>query len=387
MADEKIATQPEVSTSVAHTDTPSDAATELFRSLPAGMSAWVGALQLTVLFAATGFIGKVSLQQFLGIELGNWTALDLTIFAGNWAFETLRVVLTELFSNLGGFALPAVVYLGMLLLPYVLPEAQTRWKRIAMFSSIGIVTVSLLVVLVFFEVPALSMNSWLTQSLSTELDPPDSGVLSSEVLWLQAELLASKMKDLKPGSLNPDANGLICPATSAAETEVLAKHLHGDDSSNVAAATLRTIYAWMVMICIVAWFALYFHVAIDGPGVVNEVFRAIRLFACLLLLPTVSCLVPYTYAKIIYSTEFPLVAVDKKPEGLAKPQAGGDDASNTQRFLVMDETDKDISLLVVIPKQVPYIEIEGRDEIAKMTRYGTRDVINNLVLSQCNAGQ
>ena len=53
----------------------------------------------------------------------------------------------------------------------------------------------------------------------------------------------------------------------------------------------------------------------------------------------------------------------------------------------MDETDKDISLLVVIPKQVPYIEIEGRDEIAKMTRYGTRDVINNLVLSQCNAGQ
>ena len=86
MADEKIATQPEVPTSVAHTDTPSDAATELFRSLPAGMSAWVGALQLTVLFAATGFIGKVSLQQFLGIELGNWTALDLTIFAGNWAF-------------------------------------------------------------------------------------------------------------------------------------------------------------------------------------------------------------------------------------------------------------------------------------------------------------
>jgi hypothetical protein len=94
------------------------------------------------------------------------------------------------------------------------------------------------------------------------------------------------------------------------------------------------------------------------------------------------------YAKLIYSTEFSLVTVvsnsDDKATGKAAP--AGDEAEPVKKkFLVMDETDKDISLLMVIPGDTPYVEIRGRDGIKKINRYGTEDVINNIILGQCNS--
>jgi len=372
---------------------------EAFAMLPAGISAWVGALQLTVLLAATGFIGKVSLQQFLGIDLGNWTASDLSLFAGHWAFDTLKVVLQLLITHPFRFGWPVALYLMPLLLSYVLPARLQEWRRISTMVSVVVVLVSLTLVLARYEVPTLLMNDWLTTPLKKQLSS-DGSMLEDQKRALSARLLVSKMNNLPPGSLDAGSAGPTCAVGDQASA--LQAELHGADSARLASVALNEIYAYSVLFCVIAWFAVYFHAAIDGPGITNEVFRGLRLFLCLLLLPAVSCLVPYMYAKLIYQTTFSLVSVQYKDsdDGAKEKRSTGEKAAKaavsasslpppstaaTKKFLVMDETDKDISLLLVTPGETPYIQIEGRDGIASMYRYKTQDVINNLLLSQCNA--
>lgn len=348
---------------------------EPFAKLPTAISAWVGALQLTVLFAATGFIGKVALQEFLGIDLGNWTALDLSIFAGHWAFDTVSVVLNQIFSHPFVFGIPLLIYLSPVFLPYVLPE-RLRWKRLATLVSLSMVTIALLVVVSRYEVPTLGIKDWLTTQLAGQLAQPQPGVLNTWRSDLQATLLISKTRDI--AGLDQKS----CPAVLPDDRTVFSEHYKGDVPADDAVRRLNRIYSYTVLICLAAWFAVYFHAALDAPGLVNELFRGLRLFVCLLLLPIASVLVPYMYAKLIYSTNFPLVSVEYKDPAYAPKDA---QKNPSKQFLVMDETDKDISLLLVpTGENLPYVEIESRDEVKKMNRYGKQDVISNIILSQCN---
>ena len=68
-----------------------------------GTSTWMKALQLTAVLAVAGYIGKLAVQQLLGIELGNWTAQDLSIFAGGWAVDTTSRVLDGILAHAGAY--------------------------------------------------------------------------------------------------------------------------------------------------------------------------------------------------------------------------------------------------------------------------------------------
>ena len=324
----------------------------------------------------------------------------MSLFAGHWAFDTLKVVLQLLITHPFRFGWPVALYLMPLLLSYVLPVRLHAWRRISTMVSVLMVLVSLVVILVRYEVPTLLMNDWLTNQLKTQLNS-DGSMLGEQKRVLSAKLLVSKMSNMPPGSMDAGSAGPTCAVGD--QTSALQGQLHGADSARLASVDLSEIYAYSVLFCVIAWFAVYFHAAIDGAGVVNEVFRGLRLFVCLLLLPAFSCLVPYMYAKLIYQTTFSLVSVEHKHDGdkgadkdksldgkTAKQKEAASSAlpspmAATKKFLVMDETDKDISLLLVTPGETPYIQIEGRDGIASMYRYKTQDVINNILLSQCNA--
>ena len=78
--------------------------------LPGGMSAWIGALKLTALLAVAGFIGKLAVQQFLGIELEHWTAPDLSLFAGRWAMDTVNIIVERLILHPFLFGLCARIW-------------------------------------------------------------------------------------------------------------------------------------------------------------------------------------------------------------------------------------------------------------------------------------
>jgi hypothetical protein len=76
------------------------------------------------------------------------------------------------------------------------------------------------------------------------------------------------------------------------------------------------------------------------------------------------------YGKLIYPTSFPLVSV-KYASGESDP-----------KMLLMDETDKEITLLST-QDSVPFVmEIKRRDEIANIDRFGEQDVFNVMLL-QC----
>jgi hypothetical protein len=358
---------------------------EAFGGLPAGLSKWVGALQLTVIFAATGFIGKVSLQQFLGIDLGNWSSVDLTLFAGHWAFETLTVVLNQVVSHPGTFGLPFFLYVVTMLSPYAIPVKNSH-ARMATMGSIGLTTVALLIVLYTLEMPTLSMNNWLTQRLSAQLKPNALGDLNQRTAILSAILLESKMEGV--GGADAGSSFCFAPIVAPSGGQLTPSQVQDQQyearqiallpsDTDAAKDRLERYYGCAVLVCMIAWFTMYFHAPIDENGVANELFRAIRLGVSLVLLPTVTCLLPYMYAKLIYATTFSEVTVAfKKESGLTEVP---------DRYLIVDETEKDISLLTPVgsSQQTPSVQVIDRAAISKLNRTDTKDVINNMLV-QCS---
>jgi hypothetical protein len=345
----------------------------------------VGALGVTAALAATGFIGKLALQQFLGIELGNWTAVDLSIFAGRWAIDTLTIILDHLLDHPILFGLPILIYLVPTLLSFSLPPKDQR-GRWATRISIVLATCGLIFALTWCEMPTLSMNDWLTVPLKNQLDDPGShpGLLKGREADLRVTLLVSKMN----GIANQES---VCGKSGQEVPYALRSHLTTRYPARAARGYLENLYGACVVICLTALFTLYFHQTIEEPHLIDEAFRAVRLFTSLLLLPLVACLIPYMYGKLLYPTSFPVVTIafsNVEASGKMVPadKASGSEAPSndlTVRMLVMDETEKDISLLSTA-SSIPYrVRILHRDDIKSMQRYGAQDVFNTMLI-QCN---
>ena len=115
--------------------------------LRGGLSAGLAALKLTALLAVAGFIGKLAVQQFLGIELEHWTAPDLSLFAGRWAMDTMNIVVERLIFHPYLFAIPVLLLLTPPLLSFYLPHKHPA-LRFTTYFSIGIAAAGLLFVLV-----------------------------------------------------------------------------------------------------------------------------------------------------------------------------------------------------------------------------------------------
>lgn len=373
-----------------------------FAGLPQATTAWIGAIGITAGLAAAGFIGKLALQQFLGVELGNWTALDLSIFAGRWAIDTLTIVLQGTLRHPLWWGGPILLYLAPTILSFSFPLDDKR-GQIAARASIVLAFLGLCYALVWCEMPTLSLNGWLTSEISHQLDKPDDGLLSGRETDLRATLLVSKMDGVAnsipshtPGGA-PSLN--VCGLTGDKIPDTLRHHLKTDYPVSAAVNRLRGIYAACVIICLTSLLALYLHQVVEKPTLVDDGFRALRLFASFVLLPLVVCLVPYMYGKLIYPSTFPSVTVTYKNGDAPQAAAQADDKTkskpnskpaadapaapapkSTKRMLIVDETDKDISLLDT-DTNLPYeIQIRDRSEITNIVRYDKEDVLNIILM-------
>ncbi len=373
----------------AHTpkaDAANDARGDGFAGLPQATSAWIGALGVTAGLAAAGFIGKLALQQFLGIELGNWTALDLSIFAGRWAIDTLTIVLQGILVHPFLWGGPILLYLAPTLVSFSFPLEDTR-GQIAARASIVLAAAGLCYALVWCEMPTLSLNDWLTKEVSRQLDDPGPGIMPAREADMRTTLLASKMDGVArmiPSQQPGGAPSLdVCGLKSDQIPDRLRSHLKTGYPARAAANSLRGIYAACVIICLTSLVALFLHQVVEKPRLLDDGFRALRLSASFVLLPLVACLIPYMYGKLLYPSTFPSVTVTFNREDAAKSTQPGGGPASTPRLLIVDETDKDISLLNT-QVNLPYeVEIIDRSEIKSIVRYDKEDVLNKILM-QCN---
>jgi len=323
-----------------------------------GTSTWMKALQLTAILAVAGYIGKLAVQQLLGIELGNWTAQDLSIFAGAWAVDTGSRLIDGILGHPLAFGVPVVLYVALPAAVLSLPKG-TRFVKPLTYAGIGVAAAALLVVLVWFEAPTLALKDWLTTDLKYQLGSSRSGLLGYREADLKATLLVSKMDGVAT------QNRTYCPTQPS---EPILHYLKPADPVAAATSYLNLAYASSVVICGAAWLVLYFRPPADEPGMVDDIFRGLRLVICFVLLPLCALLIPYMYGKLIYPTTFPLVGVTYS------------NSDSEQKTLLMDETDKEVSLLST-QDAVPFVvEIKRRDEISKIRRFGKEDVFNVMLL-------
>ena len=324
-----------------------------------GASAWLGALKLTAFLAVAGFIGKLALQQFLGIELSHWTAPDLSHFAGRWAMDTMNQVMEQILGHPFLFGIPVLLLLVPPLLSFYLPRTHAA-LRFTTYLSVGVAAAGLLFVLLWCEMPAADMNGWPTQSLSVQLDPPGSGPHRARVSDLKAILLVSKMDGVAK------QYGTNCPISVP---QTLKPHLNAKYPVQAAQDYLNGLYAWSVIFCIAGWLILYLRAPVDEAALIDEILKGIRIFACVLLLPLASLMIPYMYGKMIYPTTYPVVTLNYKNGDVSKPR------------LLMDETDTDITILSTDDSMVTVVH-HRLDDIKSIHQYGYKDLFNEILL-QC----
>ena len=324
-----------------------------------GASAWLAALKLTAFLAVAGFIGKLALQQFLGIELSHWTPPDLSYFAGRWAMDTINMVMEQIIVHPFIFGLPALLLLVPPLLSFYLPRTHTA-LRFTTYLSVGVATAGLLFVLIWCEMPTADMKSWPTQDLKVQLDTPASGPHAARVADLKAILLVSKMEGVAK------QYGTYCPVNVP---ETLKPHLKAEYPVQAAHDYLDAMYAWSVVLCIGGWLILYLRAPVEEAALVDEIFKGIRIFACVFLLPLASCMIPYMYGKIIYPTTFPVVTLKYANGNVSKER------------LLMDETDKEVTVLSSDDSMVTVVH-HRLEDIKSIHQYGYKDLLTQILL-QC----
>jgi hypothetical protein len=377
-----------------------------FAALPGGVGSWMGALQITAGLALIGFIAKLAREQFLGIELSNWTALDLSIFAGRWAIDTLTTVLNQTLQHPFVFILPACLLLLPLVVSFALP-VDHHLARLFALGSVAIAATGLLWVLVWCEMPTMAIENWLTKPLSIQLEEPTTRLMDRRESYLRLALFVSKMEGVAvPGGK------VECPSSDTAASAAspgkgdngsasampkagrdrdgsislgdapkiltpflqMPTHWHPLPPADAAGDDLNWLYSLSVVICLLGWLTLSLQNPAERTGTVDEIFRVLRLGIVLFLLPVVSCLLPYMYGKLLYSTKFLAARMTLKDQKMITPQ---------EEVLVIDQTDKDISLLRTKPQLVPYILVIRREDVQSITLDVPQDVITQSI-KNCN---
>jgi hypothetical protein len=226
--------------------------------------------------------------------------------------------------------------------------------------SVGVATAGLLFVLLWCEMPTAEMNGWPTQNLSVQLEPPRPGLHAARVSDLKVTLLVSKMEGVAK------QNGTSCPI---AVPPALSRQLKPKFPVQAAINYLNALYAWSVVFCIAGWMILFLRAPVEEAALVDEIFKGIRIFACVLLLPLTTCMIPYMYGKLIYPTTFPVVILKHINGDISKQR------------LLMDETETEIIVLSTDDSTVTVVHVRLED-IKSMHQYEYKDLLNEI-LRQC----
>ncbi len=265
-----------------------------FDPTPAGkyrksILAVLGTLQVAGVLAGSGFIVKFAREDFLGVSSGSWNVSDLGMLAGSFSLNSATLFCQYILHPL--VAIPLVLILG----GYI--YAQSRFQRskprmVEILNMAGYVVLALILGAVFRveQAPTLYLHDFLITSPKDQPNISPQTPDYKQTNNLVRLIYGSRIKQDPTRTTDfPILNGFRLTTQSAYDV-------------------LNAQYASSMLICLIAWNFLF---TTERRGRFKVLGAAIVAVFVLLLL-VVTIMVPYTYGKLIHSTDFPSATVEYK---------------------------------------------------------------------------
>lgn len=349
-------TPPHTSNSVKAPTSPRPAADPDADTTPAGkyrksILAVLGTLQIAGVLAGSGFIVKFAREDFLGVSSGNWDVSDLGMLAGSFALNSATILCQ--------YVLHALVAIPLLLILVGYVYAQSRLQRskprgAEVLQMAGYVLLALLLGTIFRvqQAPTLYLHDFLITSPKNQPNigqqTPDYKATNNLVRLI----FGSRITDDPTRSTDfPILNGFRLTTQSAYDV-------------------LNSQYASSMLICLIAW---NFFFTTERKGRFKAHGAAIVAVFVLLLL-VVTIMLPYTYGKLIHSTDFPSATLEYKDN---KPDAKDDGTKHLEGPLLF-QTDQTIAILWVKEGKAAVVYIPT-SAVFLMRLHGTVDALTYVL--------
>jgi hypothetical protein len=287
-------------------------------SLKTALKTLIAGISVTAFFATTGFIAAFGREQFLGINLSDWSVQTLTIFAGRFAADSFFLVLNLaarhwFILGLGLVLTGVAIFLirHMKTPAYCAPAAES------------LLALPILVWLLFsignFEAATIPLRGWILSpndetplsNAVRQLHPKVSVAPQSSSQYVQTAISTSavspgvtKLEDYYFSSQLESPGVLLLEASSDDVGKQLNAIGFNANTRKEARNSLYSRYSSAVAACILA--LIYVLLSKQGPelkywGDLLFVLRTSVIAALLIA----ALLLPYTYGKVIDSTLFP----------------------------------------------------------------------------------
>jgi hypothetical protein len=340
---------------------------DLSVSLP-GLRAWLSALKVVSLLAAIGFVAKLAHEQMLGIQLTDWSALDLSLFAGKWIVDTLTTSLNVLAYDYYLDLIVILIALSPALL-MIFMKQYLRLLRVSRILGVGLSAVGLSFVIVYFEMPTFALNNWLNSDLTILASKVYEKGLGSREEFVRYVYFMSKtnlnkdqidpnrdaIKDAVKDAVQPEVAQNSTTNTDATKLDVLSREaavlfptllLTQPIASSDALLEIKRWYSTSLWVCCIALITMVVFVVHDERHLTDKILSAFYYFTAFVLLPVACTLLPYMYGKLVCLSEFPEAKITAHTQQLDGHTKQAQD--NTFDGILIGQGDKGYRLLSVL---------------------------------------
>jgi hypothetical protein len=313
----------------------------------------LGSLQIAGVLAGSGFIVKFAREDFLGVSAGAWNVSDLGMLAGSFALTSATLFCQFVLRPL--VAIPLIV----LLAGYVLVETYLKRKHpnFAAALHVGAYVVIIVALGSVFRVeqaPTLYLHDFLITNPKEQPNISEQTPDYKATNNLVRLIFGSRIKDDPTRS----TDFIVLQGFSL--------------TTQKAYDVLNAQYARSILICLIGWNFLF----TTERTARFKTHGAALVAVFVLLLLTVTTMIPYVYGKLIHSTDLPYATVDYK---LPSPTTNGDATKHLEGPLLF-QNDQTVAILWVKDGKWAVVYIPT-SEVLVLRLHGTVDALT-LVLGR-----
>jgi hypothetical protein len=290
--------------------------------------------------AIVGFISTYARDEFLGIRIGIQTGSELTSATGEFAAQTVLLLLQECRVHYIFAPLLIICIILLCLLDHILMLKSSVRRHAIQLLILCVLSAGGLVSLVSYDLPVVKLRDVMITKLGALPVVADCGTDRIWTLLIDARIIT--------GNHDPVAN--TGPCTS------IERHDNTD-----AQKILDGMYAASVTYCIAGWLILYFNReagSFGSPSIVVRTLAFSILCAC-------TFFVPYVFGKIIRSPSLPTGVVSFKCDGTAEcPKENVYVLSESGDSIILLEIDAngDSSIVQVPRERMIRLELNGSSD-------------------------
>ncbi len=383
-------------------------------SMKSALRTLVGSISATAVFAATGFIAAFAREQFLGINLRDWSIQSLTILAGKFAADTFFLILNLAAS--GWWVLcPGLVLASVAVFFLRHRKTPAYFAPAAECLLAAPILVWLLLSIVRFEAPIIPLHGWILapsgeSPLSTairQLHPKAAKAPGYSRKYVQTAISTTAAS---PGAVtlenyyfsgHTDNPGMLLLEASSDDVGTQLNTIGFAFNKKAAARnSLQSAYAGVAAACLLAFMYIVLSQQVRGAksrtsgtcpapdaapqqphqGLIERyssdllfVLRALVIAS----LAIAAVLLPFSYGKVIDSTLFPDSSIT-----YIQPSTDTVDGKATLRsgeFPLLGQTDASIFLLWIQSGegQTQIIEVP-KEKIVALSLHANVDVLEKI---------